>query len=151
MRTMLVVAALTLAFSLSGADPDPDVMSIKRDSDLLWIESPNTPGLWTATLSGNPSAAGPYIIRVRFAPGVFSRPHFHPEERTIVVLKGTWWVGAGPRWDKDATTPLAPGSFVVHHPNRIHFDGAMDEEVVVQISGVGPSATTPVDKDGKPK
>lgn len=58
-----------------------------------------------------------------------SPPHFHPEERYIAVLKGTWWVGAGPKWDRSATTPVPAGSFVVHHPNKIHYDGAKDEEL----------------------
>ena len=80
-----------------------------------------------------------------------SPPHLHPEERQIVVLKGTWWVGSGPKWDREATTPLPAGSFVVHHPNQIHYDGAKDEEVIVQISGVGTNATTLVDESGKPK
>jgi hypothetical protein len=68
-----------------------------------------------------------------------------------VGLKGTWWVGAGPKWDKDATTPVPAGSFVVHHPNKIHCDGAKDEEVTLQISGIGPSATSMVDEAGPPK
>ena len=74
-------------------------------------------------LAGNPGAPGPYVIRVRFAPGTMSPPHFHPEERQVVVLKGTWWVGSGPRWDRDATTPLPAGSFAVHHAGKIHYDG----------------------------
>src|SRR4051794_27700465 len=78
-------------------------------------------------------------------------PHFHPETRYITVLKGTWWVGSGPKFDKDATTPVPAGSVVVHHANQIHWDGAKDEEVIVQISGVGPSATIPVDESGRPK
>lgn len=77
-------------------------------------------------------------------------PHFHPETRYIAVLKGTWWVGSGPVFDKDKTTPVPAGSFVVHHPNQIHWDGAKDEEAVVQIMGVGPSATIRVDPAGKP-
>jgi hypothetical protein len=42
----------------------------------------------------------------------------------------------------------ACGSFVVHHANQIHYDGAKDEEVVLQIMGVGPSATIAVDEAG---
>src|SRR5438874_10023122 len=42
------------------------------------------------------------------------------------------------KWDKEATTPLPAGSFVVHHANQIHYDGAKDEEVIVQIMGIGP-------------
>ena len=60
-------------------------------------------------------------------------------------------MGSGPRWDKEATTPVPAGSFVIHYPNKIHYDGAKDEEVILRIIGVGPSATIPVDESGQPK
>jgi quercetin dioxygenase-like cupin family protein len=99
-------------------------------------------------LLGNPAAPGRYVIRVRFAQGAMSPPHFHPEERHVVVLKGTWWVGSGAKWDRDATTPMPAGSFAVHYAGKVHYDGAEDEEVVVQISGVGPAARKPSTKEG---
>jgi quercetin dioxygenase-like cupin family protein len=148
MKRLLVVALIGIPFFVAA---DPAVMSLKREADIRWIENPAAPGLKVALLYGNPPNPGPYVIRVHFAPGTFSPPHFHPEERQIVVLKGTWWVGSGPKWDRDATTPLPAGSFVVHHPNQIHYDGAKDEEVVVQISGVGTNGTTLVDESGKPQ
>jgi len=126
-------------------------MQVQQDADIKWIDSPTVPGLRFAVLYGHPPAPGPYVIRVRFAPGVMSPPHFHPEERQIVVLKGTWWVGSGPKWDRNAVTPVPAGGFVVHHANQVHYDGAKDEEVIVQISGVGTNATTRVDESGKPK
>ena len=144
---------LTLATSalVAGADPDPAVMTLTRESDIRWVENPAVPGLTSAVLYGSPPKPGAYIIRVRFPPGTMSPPHFHPEERQIVVLKGTWWVGSGPKWDRDATTPMPAGSFVVHRADQIHYDGAKDEEVIVQISGNGTNSTTLVDETGKPK
>jgi quercetin dioxygenase-like cupin family protein len=150
MKRLLVAALVAIPF-FTVADPDPAVMALKRDADIRWVENPTAPGLKFALLYGNPPNPGLYIIRVRFAPGTMSPPHFHPEERQIVVLKGTWWVGSGPKWDREATTPLPAGSFVVHYPNQIHYDGAKDEEVIVQISGVGTNGTTLVDEAGKPK
>ena len=148
-RFLFLALAATPLFA--AADPDPSVMSLTREPDVRWVESPAAPGLKFAVLYGNPPKPGPYVIRVRFAPGTMSPPHFHPEERQIVVLKGTWWVGSGSKWDRGATTPLPAGSFAVHYPNQIHYDGAKDEEVVVQISGVGTNASTLVDESGKPR
>ena len=141
--------ATALATSVCAADPDLATMQIYRDADIVWKEA--APGIKLAVVYGDPSAPGLYIVRVRFSPGTMSAPHFHPEARYIAVLKGTWWVGAGPKWDKEATTPVPAGSFVVHHANKIHYDGAKDEEVTLQISGVGPSATKMVDETGQPK
>ena len=146
-------AALLLCIALPArADPPPTVMNIMREGDLNFTPSRIVPGAANTMVWGNPTVAGqPYIVRNRFSPGAFSPPHFHPETRYITVIKGTWWVGSGPKFDKDATTPVPAGSVVVHHANQIHWDGAKDEEVIVQIMGVGPSATIPVDQAGRPK
>ncbi len=145
-------AALALLVTTGAlADPPKEVMNIMRDADLKWAPSKVVPGAHQAVVWGNPQKPGEaYIVRNRFTPGTFSPPHFHPETRYITVLKGTWWVGSGPKFDKNATTPVPAGSTVVHHPNQIHWDGAKDEEAVVQIIGIGPSATTRVDESGKP-
>jgi quercetin dioxygenase-like cupin family protein len=146
-------AVLVLVFACPVlADPPTEVMNIVREADIKWQQSAVSPGAATAIVWGNPSVPGePYVQRVRFSPGTFSPPHFHPETRHIVVLKGTWWVGHGPKWDKEATTPVPAGSLVVHHANKIHYDGAKDEEVILQIIGIGPSATIRVDDKGAPK
>ena len=133
------------------AGPPTQVMNIVREADIKF-QPARYPGIQSAVISGSLTAPGqPYVQRNKFSPGTFSPPHFHPETRYIVVLKGTWWVGSGPKWDKENTTPVPAGSFVVHHANQIHYDGAKDEEVVLQIMGIGPSATIPVDESGQPK
>ncbi len=37
---------------------------------------------------------------------------------------------------------MKPGSYVRHPAGAHHFDGAKDEEVILQIVGYGPSGTT---------
>jgi quercetin dioxygenase-like cupin family protein len=147
------LAALAVATSTAVlADPPADIMTITRAQDIKLMPSPVVPGAANAVLSGDPKVPGQmYVVRNRFAPGVFSPPHFHPETRYITVIKGTWHVGYGPVQDLSKTTPVPAGSFVVHYPNKIHWDGAKDEEVIVQIMGIGPGTTTRVDESGKPK
>jgi quercetin dioxygenase-like cupin family protein len=151
MSRWLLSLALACAVGVCQAEPDPQIMTITRDADLQWQDNPHAPGLRQAVLFGDPSKPGLYVIRVRFPPGVMSSPHWHPEARYVSVVKGTWWVGTGPVWDRSATTPLPAGSFAVHQPNKIHFDGAKDEEVIVQIVGIGPSGTVLVDASGAPR
>ena len=43
----------------------------------------------------------------------FSRPHFHPNDRYIVVLQGTWW-SVQAQVDPANTTPMPAGGFVTH-------------------------------------
>lgn len=98
-------------------------------------------------LFGDPSKEGPYMVINRFSPGAFSRPHFHPNDRFITVLKGTWWVGTGPKFDTNATLPMSPGTFVTHFGRGIHYDGAKDEEAMVLITGMGPATSTRIKQD----
>jgi quercetin dioxygenase-like cupin family protein len=152
---MTKICSAVLVFCIAGptfADPPTTVMNIMREPELKFVPSRVVQGASQAVIWGDPAKpSGMYVVRNRFSPGAFSPPHFHPETRYITVLKGTWWVGSGPKFDKDATTPVPAGSVVVHHANQIHWDGAKDEEVIVQIMGIGPSATIRVDEAGQSK
>jgi quercetin dioxygenase-like cupin family protein len=107
-----------------------------------WKDVPNGHGVQMAVVSGDPSKPGLYVIRVKFPPGIMSAPHFHPEDRHAVVLKGTWYTGTDDSWDPERTVALKPGSYMKHPARAVHYDGAKDEEVIVQIAGYGPSGTT---------
>jgi len=41
-----------------------------------------------AVLFGDPSKPGPYVVRLKWLPGNMSRPHFHPNEETIIQVWG---------------------------------------------------------------
>jgi hypothetical protein len=38
--------------------------------------------------------------------------------------------------------PVPAGSYVVHYGGQIHYDGAKDEEVILEIVGMGPANST---------
>jgi quercetin dioxygenase-like cupin family protein len=99
---------------------------------------------------GDPSKPGLYAIRRRFKPGEMSKPHYHDQDRLVTVIKGTWYSGEGDAFKPDATTPVRPGGFMLHPAGLHHFDGAKDEEVIVQIIGMGPVKTVDVDEKGRP-
>ncbi len=109
---------------------------------LVTATNPNNPGVKSAVLYGDPTKPGPYVVRVKWLPGNMSRPHSHPNDRFIVVLSGTWWAGTGEKFDPENTIPMPAGSFVTHFGGKIHYDGAKDEEAVLQIHGMGPATTT---------
>jgi quercetin dioxygenase-like cupin family protein len=75
-----------------------------------------------------------------------SRPHFHPNDRFFVVLSGTWWMGTGEKFDPDSTVPAPAGSYVIHYAGKVHYDGAKDEETIIQVWGMGPATSTPAEK-----
>ncbi len=145
--------ALALAAGAAGtlAATQDEVISIVDADKLQWRDYPGLPGVKFTVVQGDPSKPGLYTIRARFAPHTMSQPHWHPETRYVTVLKGTWWAGTGPKFDPASTTSVPTGGFAVHAPKEIHYDGAKDQEVIVQISGIGPSGTIPVNPDGTDK
>lgn len=107
-------------------------------------------GSITTVLYGDPSKSGIYVIQITWPPGRGSRPHYHNQARYINVLSGTWYVHTGPESDvynPDAMTAVGPGTFIYEPPNGHHYDMAKDEEVVVQIFGMGPVVTTSLAQD----
>lgn len=138
---MLVVVLLTgpLASSQTQA-PKPDAHGFLIAS----MEDVKAAGR-TVTLVGDASKPGIYVQRITWAPNSGSRPHYHNEARYITVIKGTWYVATGPdadRYNPDAMTPVKAGTFIYEPPNGHHYDMAKDEEVIVEIMGMGPVTTT---------
>jgi len=141
---LVVLAGAASAFLSTDAAADKDKAGFVRikPEEIAWQERPGYDGVKFATLAGDPSKPGIYVIRAKFSPGTMTRPHWHPEDRYVIVVSGTWYTGEGDDFEPDKTVPLKPGSFMMHPAKAHHFDGAKDEEVVVQIAGVGPSGTT---------
>jgi quercetin dioxygenase-like cupin family protein len=105
----------------------------------------NTLGVETAVVEGDPSKPGFYLTINHFPAGVMSRPHYHPDERYVLVLRGTWYTDEGEVFRPDQTVPLKPGDFMRHPAGGPHYDGALDEDTWVAISGYGPTHAAVVD------
>jgi hypothetical protein len=141
-----------LMFVLFGAqqacavDLDKAAINIVLPDQIPWKDRPFMTGLKEAVLAGDPTKPGIYVVLVKWLPHNMSRPHFHPNDRFIKVISGTWWVGTGDKFDPGNTVPLPAGSFVTHYAKQIHYDGAKDEETVLEIVGEGPATSIPAAK-----
>jgi oxalate decarboxylase/phosphoglucose isomerase-like protein (cupin superfamily) len=135
------IMATCMVAAISPANAASDTIAIQQVDELQWQDYPGLPGVKFVVIAGNPREAGPYTIRAKFSPGVMSKPHWHPEARYVTVMQGTWWAGEGEVLDPNKTVPVKAGGFAIHAPGKVHYDGAKDEEVIVQISGIGPSGT----------
>lgn len=111
-----------------------------------WRDSPLQPGAQMAVLAGDIRAPGLYIQRVKYPAGAITPAHYHPDDRHVVVLKGTWYAGFGDKADRSKLTALKPGDYLMQRAGVVHFDGALDEDCVVQITGYGPTGITVVEK-----
>jgi hypothetical protein len=145
----LTLSAMTLGLSLSVAgatELNPAAVIYKLPDQIQWKDPLGVSGAKQAVLVGDPTKPGMYIVLTKWLPHNMSRPHFHPNDRFITVIKGTWWVGSGNKFDPDATVPMPAGTFVTHFGKQVHYDGAKDEEVILEIVGEGPATTTRVEE-----
>jgi hypothetical protein len=140
----LAVGIFATLGSVRAADPDPAVMAFQLPDQIKWVESPS--GSANAILAGDPTKPGIYVELTKWKAGHMSRPHFHPNDRYIYVISGTWWVGWGSKYDPASTKPLPAGSYVRHFGKQIHYDGAKEGDTILEIVGEGPATSTPAEK-----
>jgi len=140
----LVVTAVASVGSVNASDLNPAAISIKVPKDIPWVENEKS-GSANAVLVGDPTKPGFYAVMTKWHGGHMSRPHFHPNDRYITVLSGTWYVGTGSKYDPDSTKPIPAGSFVTHFGKQIHYDGSKEGDAVLLIMGQGPATSTPAE------
>jgi quercetin dioxygenase-like cupin family protein len=147
-RTLLLVACAALILSAIGtrAFTQGDAAIIKLPPEIVFkapLEGPPQ----TVVLFGDPSKPGLFVTRVRFSPGWKDPPHWHPDSaRTAVVLSGTLHFGTGDTWDEAKMKAYPAGTFYSEPAKAPHFTWAKDGEVIIQITGVGPSGKTFIKK-----
>jgi len=103
------LTALGIAFAglpgVASAELNPAAVTYKLPEQIPWGPV-NAAGAQQAVVVGDPSKPGFYMVYTKWTKGNhFSRRHFHTNDRYIVVLQGTWWVGSGPNFDP---APMAP-------------------------------------------
>jgi hypothetical protein len=121
----------------SGADViDPAIRQIQRIEDM-----PKE----SFVLYGDSSKPGLYLQYQRRAPNNWSRPHYHPIDRVVMVLGGTMSIGADASGEKTRTVAVPKGGFIRDIAQGVHYDGSGNDPMWIQIAGVGPTSTTNVD------
>lgn len=140
-----LLAGGLLSLNVAAADINREAVDFTPPEAIRWVKNPAGTNE-QAILYGNPSLPGPYVVRIKWYPGQMSRPHFHQNDRFFVVLSGTWWMGTGEVFDPEKTVPAPAGSYVIHRAKGIHYDGAKNEETVIQVWGMGPANSTPAEK-----
>ena len=91
------------------------------------VEIPPSPGSTSGSQNGCPAI----------------RPSAFPRYRALFLRRvGAWWVSSSKTYDPATTYPMTAGTFVTHHANTVHFDGANKEDGVILEVGVGPMKST---------
>lgn len=151
-KAAVVVLAVFLLASASSAPSRAAAQNVKLNPAALQYQLPDQikwtdggGGSRSAVLVGDPSKPGLYVMLVEWTPHHMSHPHWHPNDRYITVISGTWWVGTGTKFDPDSTVPMPQGTFVRHVAKQVHYDGAKDVPAVLEIVGEGPATASPAE------
>lgn len=133
-------------------EPGEAVFKSILPEDISWKPFPAfPPSARLAVLVGEPSQAGPYMIRVKVPSGVKLMPHKHPEDRIYTVMSGVFYIGLGDAFDELKLQAYPPGSIVVLPGETWHFHWAKSGEYVTQVSAVGPLGLEYHDAEDDPR
>jgi hypothetical protein len=119
---------------------------------LTWGPAPPAlpSGAKVAVVSGDPTKAGPFTIRIDMPPDYAVRPHHHPTVEEIRLIEGTFHLGHGAKWDEQAMKALAADERVSILPKQPHFVHAASR-VIVEVQSTGPFAVTYVNPKDDPR
>jgi quercetin dioxygenase-like cupin family protein len=110
--------------------------NIVRSGDLKW--APIIKGCDLAPVSGDPAADGAaFVVRIRCVDGAKIPAHWHPADENVTVLKGTFLVGMGEKFDETKLMTMNVGNFV-SMPKEVRHFAASKGDSIVQVHGAGP-------------
>jgi quercetin dioxygenase-like cupin family protein len=145
-HSIVVIALLTGTVVIGVARADADGHAAAPTpilaEQLRWSGPPNAPGLQMAWVLGNERDAGPYVMRVKLAPGTRIPPHTHPDERVCTVLAGAVYVAFGETFDETKGVAMPIGAVYVLPARVPHYVWTRDVEASYQETGVAPTGTT---------
>jgi hypothetical protein len=91
---------------------------MKAPADLAWVPPPPVfeQNAQMSLLSGDPSKAGLYTVRLKMPAGYKVMPHWHPTDEHVTVISGTFALGMGDKVDEATMTALPAGGYARSRP-----------------------------------
>lgn len=120
-------------------------------ASLKWGDPPPAlpPGAKVAVVSGDPSKAEPFVLRMQVPAGYKVQPHWHPNTENVTILSGAAAIGMGDTWDESKMETLGNGSYISIPAEMRHFFLAKTASTF-QVHGTGPFAVTYVNPADDP-
>ena len=137
-RTM-ILGSVAAAFLIGAAvtAQTPHVMATVNDAK--WGPAPPMlpPGAQIAVLSGDPSKAAPFTLRLKFPANYDIPAHSHPGDENVVVTSGELFIGMGAKLNRKAGTALSAGAYALMPAGMNHFAFTKSETTII-LYGTGP-------------
>ncbi len=120
--------------------------------DIKWVDAPPSlpPGAKAAVIEGDPKVAGLFTMRIKL-PAIYKiMPHSHPADEHVTVIEGSFYMGVGEKFDKQAAKKIPAGGFAVMNTGTRHY-AFTKKECIIQIHGMGPWAINYVNAADDPR
>ena len=148
----LRILGLALLLATTNVALAEDMAAPINASQIKFTGAPNSlpPGAQWFVLSGDPSKAGPYTVRLRLPAGYQIPAHSHPTTEAVTVLSGKLLLGMGDKLDPKKGTVLTAGGYA-EAPAKMNHYAVATSPSVIQVHGTGPFDITYVDKADDPR
>jgi quercetin dioxygenase-like cupin family protein len=121
-------------------------------SDLQWTPAPSVgPGAMIAVIEGDLKAAEPFTFRLKVPANSNIGVHTHPLAERVTVISGTFYFATGDKSDPAMVKAYQPGDTLIIPAGMPMFATTRDQEVIVQVHGVGPWGLSYLDPADDPR
>jgi anti-sigma factor ChrR (cupin superfamily) len=159
MKTLPVLIAAALLPLAAGAAPPqpmthgamaaPAPMVMMPAAQMQWGDGPPAlpKGAQAVVLSGDPQAAGPFVLRLKAPAGYKVPMHWHPSDEQVTVIQGDFTLTS------DDGTPahrFDAGGYALL-PAKMHHEASTQGGAIVQVSSTGPFEITYIDPKNDPR
>ena len=139
----IILFAVVTGFAFAFVQSNSFTPKIILSGEIKWnADTKQTGKVESIVLAGDPQKEGLYTMRVKIPAGTKLLPHWHPENRTAVILSGTFYYSYGDSFNEDKLKEMPPGTFFTEPAKQPHFAYAKKGDVIIQVTGWGPTGTT---------
>src|SRR5437870_13667415 len=113
MRRLACFVVLGLACGVVAAQDSKPAHVLFTPAAAKWGAPPPVfeKGASFTVISGDPSKAGLYVVRLKMPAGYKIAPHWHPTDEHVTVLSGRFALGRGEKFDRAALKGLPAGGY----------------------------------------
>jgi len=120
---------------------------------IQWQPGPASlpPGAQIAVLDGDPAQSGvAYTMGIKMPDGYRIQPHWHPMDVSVTVVKGSFIMGVGEKFEPAQGQALPAGSFLRMSKGVRHYEWTKGE-TIIYVYGLGPLETMYVNPTDDPR
>jgi quercetin dioxygenase-like cupin family protein len=142
---VMILAPVTRA-TAQAKQNGQSIVSVTPEQVRWFTPSYYTDGRQRAKLFGDSDRDAVWVDRVKIPGGKRVLAHTHPHDELATVIRGTWYVGVGKRFDPTKLKAYPAGTFVMIPAGVPHFVATKEGPVIVQLNGIDKWGTDYLEK-----